>query len=108
MKLQCFALLDIKTGAYGTPWFMRHGAEAMRAVGDLAQDKSTTVGRHPADYQLVCLGYWDDQSGAFENLAAPTVLGTAVSMIPEVTPLPGLFEPVPKHVGKPSNGALEA
>lgn len=93
MILQMFSLLDMKTGAYTTPWFQAHAAQAIRAVSDLVQDQSTTVARHPADFSLVLLGSWDDQTGAYTP-QQPTVLGVCASFLPErQVPLP--FDPAP-------------
>lgn len=84
MKLMMFALLDTKVGNYGTPFFMNHPAAVIRALTDLAQDASTTIGRHPADYQLHQLGLWDDDNGAFEREFVN--FGTVVSLLPRPGP----------------------
>jgi hypothetical protein len=83
MTLKMFCLYDLKTGIYGTPFFMSHTAQAIRAVQDLAKDFSTIVARHPADYMLYCLGTYDDQVGGFYPEQEP--LGTVVSFIPKQT-----------------------
>lgn len=80
MILQAFALLDTKTGIHHAPWFMAHFGAAIRAVQDLASDMDTVVGRHPADYCLMELGTFDDQTGRLEP-CAPRSLGTAVSFL---------------------------
>lgn len=88
MKLLCFSLFDTKVGTYGAPFFMNHPAAALRAVVDLASDTQTTVGRHPADYQVHQLAEWDDGSGEFIQVFAN--LGSVVGMLPR--PSPTLFE----------------
>lgn len=88
MNLLVFSFLDIKTGIFTTPFFMAHRGQAIRATMDLVQDTTTTIGRHPADYQLCEIGQFDDQSGQLQP-QAPLPLGTAASYLP--TPQPTLF-----------------
>lgn len=89
MKLLAFSLLDIKTGAYSTPFFFPHPGQAIRAVIDLARDMDTTVGRHPADYDLRQVGVFDDATGLFESFNNVS-LGTVVGFLPP--PQPQLFQ----------------
>lgn len=79
MMLKVFSLYDTKTGLHGTPFVMQHVGQAIRACQDLAGDLNTTVGRHPADYMLVELGTFDDNTGAFDNAYSP--IATVVSFI---------------------------
>lgn len=76
-----FSLLDIKTGIFNAPFFMAHAGQAIRACTDLGQDPNTTVGRHPADFQLCQVGTFDDQTGMFA-IQNPTPLGTVASFLP--------------------------
>lgn len=87
MKITAFSLFDTKTGVYGTPFFMLHVGQAVRAVQDLGNDMNTTIGRHPADYSLVILGEFDDATGAFDN--SLVVIGSVVSFLtPRPSPEP--------------------
>jgi hypothetical protein len=81
MILRSFSLLDIKAGFYSPPFFMSHAAQATRAVAELASDNRNQVGRHPADFQLVELGTFDDATGVTENHVPPRPLGLAVAFI---------------------------
>lgn len=38
-----------------------HDAAAIRFFGDIASDKQSTVSRHPADYELHCIGNFDSR-----------------------------------------------
>lgn len=90
MILIGFSLLDIKTGIFNTPFFMAHAGQAMRACVDLGQDRNTTVGRHPADFQLCQVGTFDDQTGMF-SIGTPVPLGTVASFLPPPAAAP-LFD----------------
>lgn len=91
MILIGFSLLDIKTGIFNTPFFMAHAGQAMRACMDLGQDPQTTVGRHPADFQLCQVGTFDDQTGMF-SIGTPTPLGTVASFLPAPRTPGSLFD----------------
>lgn len=62
MILKIFAVYDIKSDAYLTPFFFPAVGQAVRAFKDLVADKNTFVGRHPEDYKLVHIGEFDDSS----------------------------------------------
>lgn len=96
MILKAFALYDSKTGAFGVPFFMHHVGAAVRAVSELALDRSTTVGRHPSDFVLYMLGEYDDATGVM-SASAPQNLGLAASFLPQQETMP-LFDPRPVAV----------
>lgn len=81
MMLKAFSLLDTKTGAFGTPFFMAHVGQAIRACVDLGQDMNTTVGRHPADFVLCEVGSFDDVTGQLVA-QAPYQVGVVVGFLP--------------------------
>lgn len=82
MKLNAYSLLDMKAGAFAVPFFMHHDAQAIRAVIELGQDMSTTVGRYPSDFALCRVGGFDDQSGGLVPLPVPENLGTIAALLP--------------------------
>lgn len=105
MILKVFSLYDMKTGIFAAPFVMAHIGQAVRACKDLGSDLSTLVGRHPADYMLVELGNYDDNTGVFEN--AMVHHASVVSLLEPEVPLGKLFEPtgsviepVAAHPGK--------
>lgn len=60
MKLKIFSVLDTKADAFQTPFFMPSTGQAVRAFKDLSNDGQSLVSRHPADFQLCCIGEFDD------------------------------------------------
>jgi len=63
MKLKIFTIHDMKADLHGPPFYMNTNGEALRAFADLANDQSSTVSKHPGDFQLMCIGTWDNQEG---------------------------------------------
>lgn len=63
MKMNLYCVRDIKVNAYMQPFSMQTDAHAMRAFTELVKDKNTTVSKYPADFNLHCLGKFDDSDG---------------------------------------------
>lgn len=87
MILQMFSIFDTKTGIFHVPFFVPHAAIAKRAVSDLVQDLSTSIGRHPADYSLYHLGEFDDATAALQS-GPPNSLGSLIQFLPQHPALP--------------------
>lgn len=67
MVLKIFSIYDIKSEVFSPPFYMSSNGEAVRAFKDLANDTNTTIGRHPADFRLMCLGTFDNCTGIHTN-----------------------------------------
>ncbi|QXP08494.1 MAG: nonstructural protein [Arizlama microvirus] len=65
MKLKIYSIFDEKAKAYAQPFYMQQDGLAMRAFGDLVNDKTSQLNKHPVDFTLWCLGEYDDNSGMF-------------------------------------------
>lgn len=75
MMLKAFAIFDIKSETYNTPFFFPATGQAVRAFKDLVNDRQTTVGRHPGDFKLCCVGVFDDSLGVFDSNSPVVSLG---------------------------------
>lgn len=81
MKLSIYTLFDTKALVFNTPFFAHNHGVARRMCADLVSDINTTVGRHPADYVLYCLGNYDDHLGKFELLEIREHVVDIVSLV---------------------------
>lgn len=63
MLLNAYTLYDTKALIYSPPFYCSAHGAAVRMVMDLAADPNTSVGRHPADFTLFCVGQWNDAVG---------------------------------------------
>lgn len=68
MLLRAYTLHDVKALTYSPPFFQSNNALAIRMLDDLVNDKNTSVGRHPSDFKLYCVGSYDDSNGALTPL----------------------------------------
>lgn len=71
MRLLTYSVYDSMVEAFMPPFYVRARGEAMRLFSDLANDVSSNVGKHPADFTLMQLGEFDDQSGSFVVVDSP-------------------------------------
>lgn len=72
MTYKVMAIRDLKVNIFNMPWFALSIGQAIRNFGDLVQDPQSAQNKHPEDYNLYQLGEFDDETGAFQNLVAPT------------------------------------
>lgn len=63
MITKVYSILDVKGDLYNVPFFAPTNGIALRQFTDLVNDKNSVPGRHPADFKLVQVGEFDDQSG---------------------------------------------
>jgi len=85
MKIHVYSIFDSKAGIFSRPWYSITEAVARRQFSELANDPSTEIGRHSADFSLFYLGLFDDSDGAFTNNTVPENLGLAAQFKKEVS-----------------------
>jgi len=68
MKLRAYSIYDCKALQYHPPFFAATDGAALRSFSELSNDVNTTVGRHPVDYTLWCVGEYDDNTGQFHPI----------------------------------------
>lgn len=88
MNMNMYSIFDVKTDTFGVPFFAPSHGSALRSFQDLANDKNTTVGRHPEDFKLVCVGLFDDHSAVILGKDVLESLGFASDYVAlEGTPI---------------------
>ncbi|QCQ84653.1 nonstructural protein [Blackfly microvirus SF02] len=80
MKLEMFAVFDSKAAAFLPPFFMANGAVAVRSFQEVCNDPNTQFYKHPEDYTLYSLGFFEDTLATFEVHKTTTPLVTAASL----------------------------
>lgn len=81
MLLRAYSLHDVKALTYSPPFFQHNNALATRMLDDLVQDNNTSVGRHPADYKLYCVGTYDDAKGLLTPITPMEHVMDAVALV---------------------------
>lgn len=107
MILRAYSLLDVKALQYNPPFFQSTDAVAIRALRDLVNDLNTTVGRHPSDFKLYCIGSYDDSTGHFEPLHPMMHVMDALSLVPVSPPSLPFHELEPKPAERRTNGGAQ-
>lgn len=80
MKTLAFSVYDRAAMAYAPPFFTHTRGLAERMFVELASDPQTTVGKHPADFELYEVGSFESDNGRLE-MVAPVMLTTAVQQL---------------------------
>lgn len=76
--LEIFSVYDEKSMAYLTPFFLPNSQLAIRAFSDCVADPNHNFGAHPSDYTLFFLGYFDSETGEFNDPhLSPVITGVA-------------------------------
>lgn len=74
-KLVICSVFDTKVGSFAAPFTCRSRGEAIRSFEDACQDDKMPFKLHPDDYQLFCLGEFDDQSGSLQANGLDRLIG---------------------------------
>lgn len=82
MLLNAYTLYDAKALTYSPPFFTTAHGAAVRMVMDLASDHNTSVGRHPSDYTLYCVGHWNDALGCMLPFEVREHISDVLPLVP--------------------------
>lgn len=77
MKLNIYAIRDVKISAFSQPFYSQTHGSALRAFSDHVNDNGSAANKHPEDYELYHLGDFDDQVGII-NGQTPVHIGNAL------------------------------
>lgn len=81
MQIRAYTVFDNKALIYNTPFFAATDGAALRSFEELANDQSTTVGRHPGDYSIWWCGTYDDQTGIFAAQVPLVRVADAIALV---------------------------
>lgn len=76
MKLTMCAVYDSATQMFGRPFFMVAAGQAIRSFKDEVTrgDPNSDLFKHPDDFNLYCLGIFDDSDGSMQLNSSPDLL----------------------------------
>lgn len=76
-----FTIQDAAADAYLTPFFLHREAMAKRQFADCVNNKTHQFGLHPAHYNLILIGEFDDQSGTIKKYNSIQPLGNGTQFL---------------------------
>lgn len=88
MMLKAYSIFDNKALQYHPPFFASTDGAATRMLADLVGDSQTSIGRHPSDYVLYCVGEYDDTKGVMRPYSPLVHVVDAVALVPVQKSLP--------------------
>lgn len=81
MKMNIYAMQDVKANAFGQPFFSPNDGLALRSVSDLVADRNSMPAKHPQDFNIFKLGVYDDNSGRIEANAVPVFVAKCLDFV---------------------------
>lgn len=78
MKKLIYNIYDSKSKSWFTPVFVLREGQMLRSWMDVANDESSTIGKHPEDYCLFKIGTFDDDTGDIKMLEVKESIGLAL------------------------------
>lgn len=85
MIINAYTLYDNKALTYSPPFYCTAHGAAVRMVMDLAGDSNTSVGRHPADFTLFCVGQFNDAVGCLLPFEVREHISDVLPLVPKPT-----------------------
>lgn len=80
--MKIFSIFDRAAQVYNTPFFQAARGVALRSFQDLTNDSQSMVHKHPGDYQLYCLGGFDEETGEL-MVCKPELIANAIDLVIE-------------------------
>jgi len=77
MEVKMFTIYDSVMEVYHQPHFFLNEAMALRQFGDMANDDSTNISKHPEHYSLWHLGSYEDATAKVSLLKTKTCIAHA-------------------------------
>ncbi len=71
MKLLAFTVYDEKAECFGHPFFVSAMGIATRYMAEWVNNENSMMGKHPEDFTMYQIGFWNDSEAKFENFGQP-------------------------------------
>lgn len=81
MIYRIFSVYDSKVEAFMKPFYCVSKGEAIRSFSEIANDKTSSIGKYPEDFALFDLGSFDDSCATFECGLVPVSIGLAIEFV---------------------------
>jgi len=81
MKLKIFSLYDEKAQVFNTPQYLAHKGEAIRMLQTTLGAKESMMSKYPEDFNLYCLGTYDDSTGKIISNDIPELVIRATELL---------------------------
>ena len=75
--IKLYAVKDIQAGTTASPFSFQTNRDAIDGLRQVANDESTSIGKHPADFELYLLGEYDPREMMFDLQKPELIIGAA-------------------------------
>jgi len=81
MRTRVYSLRDRKAAVFGRPVFTASFGSLVRELTDAVREGQDMLGKHPGDFELYELGWFDDEKGTFDLLKLPDLVLQCGSLV---------------------------
>lgn len=85
------SVYDLKVKFFDMPMIFRNRGEAARSWSEIANHPTHSISKHPADFAMMIIGEFDDQTGLIDALPQSENLGLAAEFKKAPVAEPTLF-----------------
>lgn len=78
--LKIYAVRDTKAESFMQPFFSQADGLAARSFADVVNDPQHMFNRHPGDFELFCLGVFQDADGTIAGADKPRFIVSAATL----------------------------
>lgn len=80
--MNIYAVKDTKAGLFNAPFFQTNNVTALRtfALEVNRADPNNVLYNNPEDFELYCLGEFDNETGVIKPESKPNIIGTATTL----------------------------
>ena len=73
-KLKAYSIRDIKATIFIPPYYNPNDQVAIRTFSDILQNPHAAISKHPEDYQLHHVGFFNEETGVLEGCPVSHVI----------------------------------
>ena len=66
-NLKAYSIYDNKAAIYLPPFYNTNDQVAIRTFTDILQNPNTPMNRHPEDYSIYHVGYFNEETGSLDG-----------------------------------------
>lgn len=83
MRFFAVSIRDRQADCYTPPMFSQSLGMAERGFRDQVNraDENNVIYKHPEDFELFHVGYYDDNTGAFESVVPPSQIAVGSNLV---------------------------
>lgn len=80
MNVKMYSVFDRKVAAFAQPFYAVNDLVAMRCLKGVVSDHRSVIATNPADFDLFCVGEFNDDTGLVTAITPPVCVCNALNV----------------------------